>query len=166
MSLSRAIISPAAIMALLIATVAPKLWLQQRSTHVDEYHLSRDIAATLRARGFSIDMESFAPGPAVAATLGPCRLLIRNGDRARELGTLFEMEGAAVGPLTIGYRGVWKPGPAAARAIVERFTQDSAARLGFFFARPAVLAVAQSPRCPELRHLLDSISAHSALATQ
>lgn len=165
MSLPRAIANPAAIMALLIATVAPKLWLQQRSTDVDERHLSRDIAATFRARGFAIEVEHFAPGPAIAATQGPCRLLIRNGDRARELGTLFEMEGANVGPVSIGYRGVWKPGPAAARAIVERFAQNNAARLGFFFARPAVLAVAQSSRCPDMRHLLDPISAHSARTT-
>ena len=150
-------------MALLAATIGPKLWLQQRSAQVDEKHLGLDLGRRLHATGFAIAVEHFAPGPAIFATRGACRLLIRNGDRARELGTLFRMEGAAMGPVLIGYRGHWSPRPARSRAVIERLAQDSAARIGIFFDRPAVLALAQGRHCPDVRPLLDPITVRASL---
>lgn len=158
----RVLLDRLALVLLLAATVGPKLWLEKRSVQADVERLNADVAGRLRAIGFRVSTPVVATGPAVSATRGACHLLVRNGDRARELGRVFELEAADYGPVAIGYRGVWRTRPAGARSVLERLAQDGAARVGLFFERPAVLALAHGEDCEDVRDALAGIRVHAA----
>lgn len=163
MSLPPLAASATAIALLLAATVGPKIWLQQRSAQIDEDQLLAEVSGRLDGMGFTLRAEHSTAGPLIKAVRGPCLLSVRNGDRARELGTLYRIEGAGIGPVLIGYRGEWTPDPAPARAVIERFTQNNATRVGLPFARPAVVAVAKSAQCGRILEHLNGIMARSYL---
>lgn len=148
--------------ALIVASVGPKLWIQRHSAQVDVDRLDGEISRRLESVGFRTWVDRKASGAAVHAWRGDCRLIARNGDRARELEGIFRLEAADYGPVAIGYRNFWSPHPASARAVAERFVQDGAARLGVDFGRPAVIALAQSGPCPGVREVLSHLAAHSA----
>jgi len=89
--------------------------------------------------------------------------MVWNGDRARELRLVFQLAAADYGPVLIGYRNEWRPYPAPARSVLERFAQDGAARLGIQLERPAVLALAQTGSCHAVRQALNGLIAHSSV---
>lgn len=150
--------------ALLVAvSVSPKIWLQRHSAEVDADRLNLDIAHRLTAIGFQASIDRSLSVPAVRAARAGCRVLARNGDRERELRDVFALEGSGYGALAIGYRGTWTARPAGARAVLERFAQNGMARVGFDFARPAVIALAQSGSCPGVREALSAIAARASL---
>ena len=152
--------------ALLVAvSTGPKLWLQRHSTQVDSERLNRDIAGRLEALGFHTVVDRDVPATAVRAFRDDCRLIARNGDRARELGVIFKLEADEYGPVAIGYRNVWSSDPAPVRAVIERFAQDGAARIGFNAGRPAVIALAQSGRCSGAEQALTDLVAHASIKT-
>lgn len=150
-------------MSLIAASVGPKLWIQRHSAQVDTNRLNNDVNRRLTAANFETAIDNYVPATAVRARRADCRLIVRNGDRARELSEIFKREAAEYGPVVIGYRGDWTSRPARARSILERFAQDGAARIGFDFGRPAVLALAQSGRCVGVREALRGTIAYSYL---
>lgn len=156
----------AVIAALLVAaSTGPKLWLQRYSTQVDTDRLNHDITRRLHALNFHATIDRDVPATAVRAWRNDCRLIARNGDRARELSVIFKLEAAKYGPVSIGYRNDWSPDPAPARAVLERFAQDGAARIGLHFGRPAVIALAQSGACKGVREALSGLVAHAWVKT-
>jgi hypothetical protein len=159
-------LASAAIAASLVAgSAGPKLWLQRYSAQVDADRLNADISRRLEVLDFRTAIDRDVPATAVRAWRKDCRLIARNGDRARELGVVFRLESTEFGPVAIGYRGAWSPDPAPARAVIERFAQDGAARIGIDFARPAVVALAQSGSCHGVREALSGLAAHAFLKT-
>lgn len=146
---------------LVTASTGPKLWLQRYSTQVDTDRLNRDITDRLQALDFHAATDRDVPATAVRAWRGDCRLIARNGDRARELNVIFKLEAAEYGPVSVGYRSAWSSNPARTRAVLERFAQDGAARVGFQFGRPAVIALAQSGSCKGVRKALSGLVAHA-----
>ncbi len=153
------------LMAALLVTlsVSPKIWLQRHSAEVDTDRLNLDIAHRLTAIGFRASIDRSLSVPAVRAVHADCRVLARNGDRARELREIFALESFGDGALAIGYRGKWTARPAGARAVLERFAQNGMARVGFDFDRPAVIALAQSGSCPGVQKALNNIPARASL---
>ncbi|HTH28872.1 MAG TPA: hypothetical protein VL918_10425 [Sphingobium sp.] len=147
--------------ALVIASAGPKLWLQRRSAQVDTDRLNHDIMDRLKALGFSTTIDRNTPATAVRAWRKDCRLIARNGDRARELAVIFALEATQYGPVQFGYRGAWSADPAPARAVLERFAQDGAERIGFHVERPAVIALAYAGACKGIREALSGLQAHS-----
>lgn len=149
--------------ALLVAvSTGPKLWLQRHSTQVDSERLNRDITRRLEALGFEAAVDRDVPATAVRAYRGDCRLIARNGDRARELGIIFKLEADEYGPVAIGYRNAWSSDAAPIRAVIERFAQDGAARVGFHVGRPAVIALTQSGPCDGAKQALSGLVAHAS----
>jgi len=151
--------------AVLLATlsVSPKIWIQRHAAQVDTDRLNRDIVRRLTANGFRTSIDRNLSVPAVRAWRAECRLLVRNGDRARELLEIFSQEGAGYGALAIGYRGSWSMRPAGARTVLERFAQNGMARVGVDFERPAVIALSQSGGCPGVRDALGGIAVRAFL---
>lgn len=148
---------------LVAGSTGPKLWLQRYAAHADADRLNADMRGRLEALGFATALDAATPATAVLAWRDDCRLVARNGDRARELGVVFAMEAAEYGPVAIGYRGHWSRHPAGARAVMERFAQDGARRIGFDIERPAVVALARSGRCDGVRRALSRLTVHATL---
>lgn len=148
---------------LVVASVGPKLWLERRSAQVDADRLNNEIARRLEAANFSTAVDPQLSATAVRAWRPGCRLIVRNGDRVRELGAIFKLEAVEYGPVLIGYRDAWSAHPGIARAVLERFMQDGAARIGFDFGRPAVIALAQSGNCRGVREALAGLVAHASV---
>lgn len=144
-------------------SVSPKLWLQRHSAQVDGNRLNQDIAARLAAGGFQVALDPDLSVPAIRGMRGNCRIVVRNGDRDRELQGIFDLEEPGYGPVVIGYRHRWARHPAAAGAVMERFAQDGLARVGIKVARPAVIALAATGPCAGTRAMLDGIEAHAFL---
>lgn len=163
MSRRRAILSGIGLVLALLLTLVPKIWIESRSAQVDVGRLDADVAARLRTFGLRAAIVPWSPDPIVAARSDRCEAFVRNGDRARELTSLFRLEMAHLGPVEIGYRGIWTPRPAGSRSVLERLAQDAAMRVGLRFDRPAVLAMAHAGRCPDLKAALRGLAAHSML---
>lgn len=163
MSRRRAILSGIGLVLALLLTLVPKIWIESRSAQVDVGRLDADVAARLRTLGLRAVIVPWSPDPIVMAKSDHCDVLVRNGDRARELTSLFRLEMAYLGPVEIGYRGVWTAHPAASRSVLERLAQDAAMRVGLRVDRPAVLALAHSGRCPDLKMTLRGLTVHSML---
>lgn len=151
---------------LVAASVTPKLWIERRSTQVDVDRLDEEIGRRLKAASFRISIDRSPAVPAIRASRPDCRLILWNGDRARELSVIFKRSALDYGPVLIGYRGHWSPDPARGRAVLERFAQDGAARVGIHFGRPAVIALARSGPCRGLPKLLDGLTVHSAVSAE
>lgn len=152
-----------ALILLIVASIGPKLWLQRRAAQVDMDRLDREMRQRLEAANFQVTIDEHLAAAAVRAERQDCRLIVRNGDRARELGAIFRLEASRYGPVMIGYRNHWSSRPAGARAVMERFAQDGAARLGVQFARPAVIAMARSGPCSGVQQLFRDLLAHSTV---
>ena len=151
--------------ALVAASAGLKLWIQRYSAQVDVNRLNGDITRRLQALNFDASIDRNVPATAVRARRKDCRIIARNGDRARELSVIFKLEAVEYGPAIIGYRNIWASQPPPARAIFERFAQDGAARLGLNFGRPAVIALAQAGRCNGVKEALSDVVAHAFLKT-
>lgn len=163
MSRRRAILSGFGLVVALLLTLMPKIWIESHSAQVDVGRLNADVAARLRTLGLHAAVVPWAPDPIVEARSDHCDVIVRNGDRARELASLFRLEMTRLGPVEIGYRGVWTPRPAGSRSVLERLAQDAAMRVGVRFDRPAVLAMAHSGGCPDLKGALRGLATHSML---
>ncbi|WP_157218521.1 hypothetical protein [Flavisphingomonas formosensis] len=163
MAYRRAVASSALLGAALIATVGPKLAVEERAAQLDLGRLNADVERRLRHSGFKTTIDAIDPEPAVFAVRGSCSLLVRNGDRARELNHLFTIQAAGLGPVEIHYRGDWHRGSTPGRAIIERSLQDSVERIGLHVGRPAVLAAAWRGGCEGLGAILAGITAHASL---
>lgn len=151
---------------LIAASIGPKLWLQRHSAQVDSERLNRDIMRRLELLNFRTVIDRDVPATAVRGYRGDCRLIARNGDRARELGVIFRLEAHKYGPVAIGYRHGWSPDPAPVRAVVERFAQDGAARIGFNVGRPAVIALANAGRCSDAKQALSNLVAYASISAR
>jgi len=147
----------------LAASVGPKLWLQHRSAQTDTEQLNRDVTSRLAAERFEFRIARGPSGSAIEAWRPDCRLMVWNGDRSRELRLVFQLAAAGYDPVLIGYRNEWRPYPAPARAVLERFAQDGAARIGIQLERPAVLALAQAGSCHAVQQALNGLNAHSSI---
>lgn len=158
--------STLAAVLLIAASIGPKLWLQRHSAQIDSERLNRDIMHRLKVLNFRAVVDRDVPATAVRAYRDDCRLIARNGDRARELGVIFRLEAHQYGPVSIGYRHGWSTDPAPVRAVVERFAQDGAARVGFNLGRPAVIALAQVGRCNDVRRALGKLVAHASISAR
>ena len=148
---------------LVMASIGPKLWLERRSAQVDADRLNEEIVRRLEAANFHAAVDPELSATAVRAWRPDCHLIVRNGDRSRELGAIFKLEAMKYGPVMIGYRDAWSAHPTMARAVLERFMQDGAARLGFDFGRPAVVALAQSGTCRGVKEVLAGLVAHASV---
>lgn len=146
---------------LAMLSVSPKLWLQRHSAQVDSERLNGDIADRLTAMGFRVALDRDLSVPAVRAVRADCRLIARNGDRARELHALFNLERGDYGAVHFGYRGQWTAHPAGVRAVLERFGQNGLARVGIDLARPAVIALAATGPCAPTLEALSQLKAHA-----
>jgi len=157
------LVSALAAASLIAASAGLKLWLQRYSTQIDVDRLNTDIIHRLKALNFATAIDPDGPATAVRAWRKDCRLIVRNGDRARELSVIFKREAVEYGPVIMGYRDVWAPHPPPARAIVERFAQNGAARIGINFGRPAVIALALSGSCKSVKEALNGLVAHASI---
>lgn len=151
----------ALVAALLVTTVAPKILLERNPAQADLARFHAEVAAALSRSGFETSL--LPDKSAIIGRRGGCRILVQNGDRARELGKVFQVKALQFGPVAIGYRGRWGGGPAASRSVFEQIAQDSLARMGVSFDRPAVIALASSPTCQDVRPNLAGIQIHSKI---
>jgi hypothetical protein len=161
--LRRNLASPLLVALLATATLAPKLWLERRSAHIDIARLDADIAARLQASGFRTAIDLETPGTAVRAWRRDCHVFVRNGDRARELASVFRLDATSYGPVFYGHWGEWSTGLPPWPSIVERHAQEAAKRIGISFARPPVLAMARSSQCAFSGTALAGLKAYATL---
>jgi hypothetical protein len=142
-------------------SISPKIWLQRHSAQVDSERLNADISDRLAGIGFHVALDRDLSVTAVRAVRADCRLIARNGDRARELHDIFNIERSDYGPVRFGYRGQWTAHPAGVRAVLERFGQNGLARVGIDVARPAVIALAAAGPCAGASEALSRIEAYA-----
>jgi hypothetical protein len=161
--LRRDLASPLLVALLAAATLAPKLWLERRSAHIDIARLDADVATRLQASGFRTAIDLETPGTAVRAWRRDCRVFVRNGDRARELASVFRLDATAYGPVFYGHWDKWSTRLPPWPSIVERHAQEAAKRIGISFARPPVLAMARSSQCAFPGTALAGLEAYATL---
>lgn len=157
-------LASALLVALLVAvTLAPKMWLEGRSAHIDIARLDADISARMQASGFRTAIDLETPGTAVRGRRGDCRIIVRNADRARELASVFRLDAAGYGQVLYGYRGEWGTRLPSWPSLAPRFVQEAAKRVGVDVSRPAVLAVALSRRCAVSGKTFAGLTAYAAV---
>lgn len=164
MSPRRAVRLSAAFAALLAVTMGPKL-LAGGKRLADEPQLIRDMRARMIAAGFAAHVRA-DDSTMVLASRGACRMILRNGDEGSIKRGIFARDAADVGPVRYGYRGRWTTAPVGLRPYLERVAQGQLAVLGIRPSRPAVLAVAQGPDCPNIDGRLDDLRVRAKSAAE
>lgn len=147
----------ASTLALLALSLALKWQVASGARAIDEPAFARTVAARLDDAGYDARIMLRFSAPVVVATKGECSVLIRHALRIAHRARTYEQVAKPYGGLSYRWSGAWTEEPPVAQLTVRTLMQEQLARLGVDTERPALVAVAATPRCRGLLPGLDGL---------
>lgn len=147
----------ASALALLALSLGLKWQVASGARAIDEPGFARSVAARLESAGYEARIVLRFGAPVVVASKGNCRILIRHALRIAHRARTYEQVAKPYGGLSYRWSGAWTDEPPVAQLTVRTLLQEQLARLGVDTERPALVAVAATPRCraslPEMNEM-------------
>lgn len=148
----------ASALALLALSLGLKWQVASGARAIDEPGFARTVAARLTGAGYGARIMLRFGAPVVVASKGDCHLLIRHALRIAHRARTYEQVAKPYGGLSYRWSGAWTDQPPVAQLTVRTLMQEQLARLGVDTERPALVAVAATPRCRAVLPSVDGLS--------